>query len=372
MNPRRRSILLGSAAFAATAPLAAQTPAVRPAPTPTLDFIDIEPVVRAALGALGLAQVAPGRYRRFLGKQQRTRPGGDRASGYGSAAAACILYTAGRFPSSAGERAAFVAFLSAGQDGQSGMFSDQYHRPTHATAYHLAALDLFDAEPAHPLHELGKLNAPGAIEALLDGLDWRKPWGASHEGAGSFAALFLARQATPSFQERYFGWLADQQDPQTGLWRKGSLASAANPDGAQPFDALAAAFHYLFNHEAARRPIPRPAALIDTALQVRRENRYPALGKGVGFAELDWLYCLTRCARQSAHRRAEVVEELSSFARAYARHLLALVQQDGPVFEDLHALNGTMSALAELQQAVPGLLRSERALRLTLDRRPFI
>jgi hypothetical protein len=39
-------------------------------------------------------------------------------------------------------------------------------------------------------------------------------------------------------------------------------------------------------------------------------------------------------------------------------------------FEDLHALNGTMSA--ELQQAVPGLLRTERPLKLILDRRPFI
>jgi hypothetical protein len=42
------------------------------------------------------------------------------------------------------------------------------------------------------------------------------------------------------------------------------------------------------------------------------------------------------------------------------------------LFEDLHALNGTMSAFAELQQAVPGLLRTERSLKLILDRRPFI
>lgn len=359
---KRRSLLLGGAALACMPPLLA-------AP---MQAIDIEPVVAAALAAVAQSKVAPGRYRRFLGKQRRTRVKGDAASGYGSAAAACILYTAARFPAAPRERAAFVAYLRAGQDKSSGLFSDQYHGRTHATAYTLAALELFDAAPLHPLHELDKLRAPGAIEALLDGLDWRKPWGASHEGAGSFAALFLARQAPADFQDRYFGWLAEQQDPDTGLWRKGALASPANPQGAQPFDALAAAFHYLFNHEAARRPIPRPAALIDSALQVKREGRYPTLGRNVGFAELDWLYCLSRCARQSAHRRAEVLAELSGFAGAYARHLLALVQDNPTPFEDLHALNGTMSALAELQQAVPGVLRCERPLRLTLDRRPFI
>jgi hypothetical protein len=61
-----------------------------------------------------------------------------------------------------------------------------------------------------------------------------------------------------------------------------------------------------------------------------------------------------------------------SFAGEYARNLLAHVASRPAPFEDLHALNGTMSAFAELQQAVPGLLRTERPLKLILDRRPFI
>lgn len=368
MNPQRRGVLLGGIALAG----AAQLPVSAQAEPVTADVIDIEPVVSAALQAVEQSRATSGRYRRFLGKQRRTRVKGDQPSTYGSAAAACILYTAARFPGGASERAAFTAFLRSGQDGRTGMFSDQYHGQTHATAYTLAALDLFDTAASHPLHQLQRLNAPGAIEALLDGLDWRKPWGASHDGAGSFAALFLARQASAQFQQRYFAWLATEQDPDTGLWRKGFLAGPERPDGAAPFDTVAAAFHYLFNHEAARRPIPRPEALIDSALRVRKEARYPALGKGVGFAELDWLYCLTRCARQSSHRHAEVAAELRAFASGYAAHLLALVRDNPTPFEDLHALNGTMSALAELQQAVPGLLASSRPLRLTLDRRPFI
>jgi hypothetical protein len=73
-----------------------------------------------------------------------------------------------------------------------------------------------------------------------------------------------------------------------------------------------------------------------------------------------------------ASRFAEVQAEGLDFARDYARNLLAYVASKPVPFDDLHALNGTMSAFAELQQAVPGLLRTERPLKLILDRRPFI
>lgn len=343
----------------------------RPAP-PVAAGLDVQPVVDAALGAVRQATVAPGECSRYLGPLAEQRQDGPKPRAYGSAAAACILYTTGHFPRARAEREAFVHYLCSGQSADTGMFSDASHSAVHATAYVLAALELFDAGPRHPLTELLPLNAPGGMEGLLDGLDWHRPWAASHAGAGAFAALHLAGQATPGLRDRYFGWLAREQDAQTGLWRRGCLQRVPGGPGAPRFDAVAAAFHYLFNHEALRRPIPRAPALIDTAMEVWRHNLYPSLGRGPGFAELDWLYCLTRCVRQSGHRHAEVMAELRDFATQYARNLLALVGSTATPFQDLHALNGTMSALAELQQALPGLLRTERPLKLALDRRPFI
>ena len=41
-------------------------------------------------------------------------------------------------------------------------------------------------------------------------------------------------------------------------------------------------------------------------------------------------------------------------------------------FGDRHMLFGTVCALAELQQALPGELESTVPLKLVLDRRPFI
>ena len=41
-------------------------------------------------------------------------------------------------------------------------------------------------------------------------------------------------------------------------------------------------------------------------------------------------------------------------------------------FNDLHMLFGSVCALAELQLALPGIIVTEKPLKLVLDRRPFI
>jgi hypothetical protein len=336
------------------------------------DSIDIQPIVDAALAAVSAAKLGPGRYARFLGETRANRPGDGDVNPYGCAAAACIQYTTGSFPRDPAERAAAIGTLQANQSPDTGLFSEPSHHAWHATAYVPAALELFDTVPVHPLCALQPLLAPGGIEKLLDSLDWVKsPWGQAHLGAGSFAALFLSGEAPLAWQDRYFAWLWEEQDPSTGLWRKGCQPPGGPAGSAPLFHHLASSFHYLFNHVAARRPIRHPAPMIDSALRVRREN-LQVLGAGPGFAELDWVYCLTRPVRQCGHRFDEVQTEVRSFARDYARNLLTHVASRPVPFEDLHTLNGTMSAFAELQQAVPGLLRTGRPLKLILDRRPFI
>ena len=336
------------------------------------ETIDLQPVIDAALAAVAAARLDPGRYTRYLGEQRAKRPGGADLNAYGCAAAACVLYTTGHFPRDPAERAAAVATMQANQSAETGLFSEPSHHPWHSTAYVPAALELFDAAPLHPLRALQPLLAPGGIETLLDGLAWVKsPWGAAHQGAGSFAALYLAGEAPLAWQDRYFAWLWAEQDPASGLWRRGCQPHNGVRDSAPLFHHLASSFHYVFNHVIARRPLRYPAPMIDSALRVRREH-LQVLGQGPGFSELDWVYCLTRPVRQCGHRFEEVQTEVKDFAREFAGNLLAHVRSKPVPFEDLHALNGTMSAFAELQQAVPGLLRTERPLKLILDRRPFI
>ncbi len=291
---------------------------------------------------------------------------------YGCADAANILYTIGHFPDNP-TRAAWIETLQSFQDPASGLFEEPTHHPIHTTAHCIAALELFDARPRYPLAELEPLRKTYAMAAFLDRLDWRaNPWRESHRGAGLYAALVLAGEVNLEWEDRYFAWLWEEADPITGFWRNGRVAPVPHAD-AEPtiFPHLAGTFHYLFNHEYARRPLRYPAAIVDSCLGLYHEGRFP-LGLSISFSEIDWVYCLSRALRQCGHRFQEARWVLEGFTERYITYLSDIDPQTDDDFNDLHLLFGMVCCLAELQQAVPGLLRTQRPLRLVLDRRPFI
>src|SRR5690606_22218420 len=101
------------------------------------------------------------------------------------------------------------------------------------------------------------------------------------------------------WEEAYFDWLWAEADADSGYWRRGCLTAAGS---APVFHHLAGSFHYLFNLQAARRPLRYPDRLIDTTLDIFHDNRYPSLGQAISFAEIDWVYMITRALRQTPHR----------------------------------------------------------------------
>ena len=324
-----------------------------------------------------------GAYRRWLWPGGVWGDGGaPRSLGkneYGCADAANILYTVGAFP--AGEAARRAADeLRAMQDPETGLFYESSHDPLHTTAHCLGALRLFGARPAYPLRALRRYLGRDELYALLDGLDWRAdPWPQSHRGAGVYAALENAGEITGAFSKNYFGWLWENADGVTGFWKKGVADGApCDPrrtvDGrASLYTVMAAGFHYLFNLEYAGVPLRYPDRAVDTCLRLATENGLPeTFGRRCGFLEVDWLYCLNRAGRQTDYRRAEREALTERFAAVYCENLLRLDHETDESFNDLHMLFGACCALAELRNALPGALITERPLRLVLDERPFV
>ena len=310
----------------------------------------------------------PGAYRRWS-HAAADDPG---LNPYGCADAANLLYTTGRFPTDPQERQSWIGALQGLQDAESGLFREPTHHPIHTTAHCIAALELFDARPRYPLTDLGSYHRTHELSAFLDTLDWRSnPWKESHRGAGLYVALVLTGAVNLEWEERYFTWLWEETDPQTGLIGKGRIHPLAVFDQPTLFPYLAGTFHYLFNLQYARRPLRYPEKLIDTCLDLYHSRSYP-LGEQVSFAEIDWVYCLNRAVRQCGHRFAEAHQALQDFAARYVPFLLAIDPDQDTDFDDLHLLFGALCCLAELQQALPGLIRTQHPLRLVLDRRPFI
>lgn len=335
-------------------------------------MIDLSPFVASVEAILARHALGPpGSYRRYTlaGHDETGAPRSFAENAYGCADAANLLYTLGALPAEPDVRAGWIATLRALQDPPTGLFHEPSHDPLHTTAHCLGALELFDAGPAHAPTALAPLRAPDALESFLDGLDWAgAPWTEAHRGAGAHAAWVLAGAGDRALDDRYFGWLAREVDPATGLLRRGCVDPS--PEGGV-FPHLAGSFHYLFNFEHARRPWPHAEALVDTCLAVRARGTFP-LAKLVWFADVDWVYCLARALRQSGHRFDEGRRVLAAFAEEYAAFLLALDPERDEGLDDLHRLFGAVCALAELQRAAPGVLWTSRPLRLVLDRRPFI
>lgn len=313
-----------------------------------------------------------GSYARWLWQNEK----GNRELGpnpYGCADAANILYSIGRFPRESEERAAWVRTLQEMQS-EDGQFHERTHHPIHTTAHCAAALELFDAAPAHPCTALLPYLEHENFVALMEGLDWtNRAWSESHKGAGVYVALNLCGAATRAWNDAYFAWFWENTDPETGMWMR--PLSKEIPLEAPSYYYMAGSFHYLFNHEYAHMPLRYPERMIDFCLDLYddREHLLPAsFGTNANFIEVDWIFCLTRAQRQTPHRFAEVRRQLEDFAERYLLFWQNVDWEHEESVNDLHTLFGGVCALAELQQTLKGKLLSDTPLRLVLDRRPFI
>lgn len=311
--------------------------------------------------------LAEGAYSRYLWQDEK----GSRKMGvneYGCADAANILYTIGNFERDPQKRVEWVRVLREMQDPETGLFYEGTHHTIHTTAHCLAALELFDALPLYPLTALKPYLQPEKLHEFLWNLNWDdSPWDNSHQGAGLYAAMVNGRSCDLAWQRDYFSWLRDHADPQTGL-------GLANRRGGAPLaHQLYGWFHYLFNHEYARQPIPYVERLIDSCIDLYRNKRLtPRFAREIGFMEIDWVFAMNRASRQTAYRFDEIKALLLDFAEDFIPWVDSLDPDTDDAMNDLHALFGTVCVLSELQLALPGKVASTVPLKNVLDRRPFI
>jgi len=325
------------------------------------------------------AGTIPGEYHRVL-KSSDDKSIKTGVTAYGCADAACILYTLGELPTDSPARESWIQAIRRFQDPQTGLFVDGSHHEIHTTAFALAALDFFDVQAAHPLTALHPLKEKQRLEEFLDSLRWHEePWLDSHKGAGVYSALVLNREVTQEWEDWYFDWLWDQEDPETGFWRKGKNLPLSDPDAPVPlFHYLGGSFHYLFNIVYAGRKQRYPERAVDTCLEIWKGGHQPAPGygepfcAGVSYAEIDWVFYLNRSVRQCGYRAQESRQAIEQVAEKYIAYLEQLDYAGDPSFNDLHKLFGMICALSEFQQALGDEIITERPLLQVLDRRPYI
>jgi hypothetical protein len=315
----------------------------------------------------------PGAYKRWLTQSENS----SRNLGlnvYACANAANILYSIGEFPNDESDRLAWINTLQSFQDKSTGLFQGDGHHPIHTTAFVLGALELFDAKTKYPIYDLERYAEKEELKNLLDNLDWvNNPWAQSHQGAGIYAAMVLSGTASLQWQDWYFEWLRDNADPETGLWRKDAIYNENGKEkGAPIFHHLASSFHYVFNHEYAKRALPYAEKIVDTCINMYKENKCDSFGEKISFNEVDFVYTLSRCQRRSGKRFEEFQSIIKEIADSFINYIMSLDPKTHPGLNDLHSLSAVILALAVIQDCLPGYIKTEKPLKLVLDRRPFI
>ena len=341
-------------------------------------MFDVREILREARKVVSShAGEVAGEYHRIL-KFSADKTNKTGITAYGCADAACILYTLGELPSGGAERQACVDAINRFQNPETGLFEDGSHHEIHTTAFALGALDLFGARARYPLKALHPLKDKQEMEAFLDHLQWKEePWYESQKGAGIYSSLVLNGEVSLQWEDWYFDWLWEQEDPETGFWRKGNDIPLEDHDApVRLFHYLGGSFHYLFNVVHARRKQRYPEKAIDTCLEIWNNNHQPRYGEafcsGISYAEIDWVFYLNRSVRQCGYRFEDSRKAMERAAEKYINYLKQIDYSNDTAFNDLHKLFGMVCAISEFQLALPGHFITDRPLRQVLDRRPYI
>jgi len=289
---------------------------------------------------------------------------------YGIADMACVFYALGYWPPEVGARTEWCEQLQSLQEPDTGYCRaiPADHGLLHNTAFTLGAMSLLAHAPQHPLRFTADYADLAALRAWFEGLDWQEHvYRDSHDGAGLASAVTLVPGTLPpEWMEAYFTLTDGYFDPANGL-----MGRNKPPQG--DYDQIGGTFHYAFLYQYYHRPMAFPEARLDAVLGLQLETgEWSAPGANPWWLTLDALYLLTRTARQTTHRRADVVRAAQRvLAQAYDR-VTAATFRDAPDTTP-HTLTGVTATLAELQQFLGNEhVVTDRPLRLVLDQRPFI
>ncbi len=277
-----------------------------------------------------------------------------------------ILYSIGRLPN-ATERARFAEKLRSFQNADTGIVSVEGHYETHSTAFVCGALNLLDEAARCEVNGFKKYLDKAELFSFMDNIDWdENPWLGAHLGAGIYASMVLTDTATEEWEDNYFEWLNDNQDQKTGLWAKKCSFKA------EEFHYLAAAFHYIFNYEYAKREIPCASNLLKTCIDAYNSGKCMDFAKDFGWPDIDFTYMLVHLQRRCGMYYDEVNRILREIADGLATQLLNLDEAKRKKLENINTLFAIICALAVLQEACPGYIKTDKPLKLVLDKRPFL
>ena len=244
------------------------------------------------------------------------------------------------------QRAEWIDFLQDQQNADGTYRHLTGHCATHAFCHATGALGILGGKHRHKATLLHKYLPVEGVDEWLDGIDWYRQWGASHDIWGAGVPLVCSPRTPQEWRDAVFEWLDREADPETGFWRKGEPAS-------RPMEYLGGAFHIWPLYAAVNRPIPYPERVVDSVLALQRDDGF--IGAGPDYGNMDGVWVLAYLLERIDYRRDDIRAALRRNAEAMVE---AYTLAPGSFLSDAHGTESRISTLAILQNAMPELFTS--------------
>ncbi len=257
------------------------------------------------------------------------------------------------------ERASWIAFIN-GKQKKNGVYTHRTgHCRQHAFCHSLGALRMLGGDFKYYPSFMEKYKDPRRIPSWLQGIDWKRPWGASHEIWGAGLPIACSPDTPGSWKKAFFGWLDSHVDPSTGFWCKGIEPAAF-------IEKLGGSFHIWPIYVALNKEIPYPERVIDSILKLRKPNG--SFDNVFGYGNMDGVWALSHLYRRTNYRHEEVKDALTGNARG----LMEMFHLNRALFfNHAHTTLSRISALALIQEALPEIFVSRVKWRNPWCRKDF-
>lgn len=239
------------------------------------------------------------------------------------------------------QRSEWIGYIQSQQQPDGTYRHRTTHCPAHAFCHATGALNMLGgAHKVRPAFLDRYLDVDGVAQWLA-GIDWQRPWGASHDIWGAGLPLACTPTTPKRWRDALFQWLDGQVDPSTGFWRRGVTYD-------YPLEPLGGAFHIWPIYAAMGRDLPFPDRIIDAVLSIQQADG--SFDGGFGYGNMDAVWVLAYLMDRTSHRRDDVRRALDKSAKGLMR---AYVRRRHQWLGDAHGTESRIAALAILSIGLP-------------------
>lgn len=215
------------------------------------------------------------------------------------------------------------------------------HSYSHANGMVIGALGYLGGKQLFPVTFYSDFDTPEKIVRWLENVDWPRQWASGFWGGPMMFST--SKGCSPEWIDAAVGWLDENLDPGTGMWRIG-----VEPEN--KYHPLGGFVHIYPIYELHGRSFRYPERVIDSVYGLQMDDGRWYDGDAFSYLDMDALYAYAAMLKHTDKK----VDLVYDSALRYGRHLMALLSKKD-IYDTItmHGMLCLASTLGLLNQLLP-------------------